>query len=51
MSIRDIPGTAFASTADVFGGRLYVVEANLGENLFNVGNPDAAFKVVAIPLP
>jgi sugar lactone lactonase YvrE len=51
LSITEVPGAEFASTADLFGGRLYVVDANLGENLSNVGNPDAVFKVVAIPVP
>ncbi|MEV6712750.1 hypothetical protein AB0M48_12010 [Lentzea sp. NPDC051208] len=51
IGISEVPGAAFASTGAVFGNRLYVVDANLGENLSNIGNPDAAFKIVAIPVP
>ncbi|GLY50839.1 superoxide dismutase [Lentzea sp. NBRC 102530] len=51
LSTTEVPGAAFASTGALFGGRLYVVDANLGENLSNVGNPAAAFKIVAIPVP
>ncbi|MCM4084337.1 SMP-30/gluconolactonase/LRE family protein [Paractinoplanes hotanensis] len=50
-SITEVPGAAFASTADAFGSRLYVVDANLGENLGNVGNPTASFEISAIRLP
>ncbi|MER7408438.1 hypothetical protein ABT373_39850 [Streptomyces sp. NPDC000070] len=45
------PGAAFPSAAKAFGCRLYVVDANFGENFSNVGNPAAEFKVVTIPLP
>ncbi|WP_143022767.1 superoxide dismutase [Lentzea jiangxiensis] len=51
LGVTEVPGAAFASTGAVFGGRLYVVDANLGENLSNIGNPDATFKIVAIPVP
>ncbi|MEE1938262.1 superoxide dismutase [Streptomyces sp. TRM 70361] len=51
LSTTEVPGAAFASTADRFGPRLYVVDANLGDDLSNVGNPAAAFKVVGIRLP
>ena len=46
-----MPGAAWPSAAKAFGGRLYVLDANFGDNLSNVGNPAAAFQVVAIPLP
>jgi hypothetical protein len=50
-SITEVPGAAFASTGAVYGPRLYVVDANLGENLGNVGNPAASFEISAIRLP
>ncbi|WP_133871778.1 SMP-30/gluconolactonase/LRE family protein [Paractinoplanes brasiliensis] len=51
VGITEVPGAAFASTADVFRSRLYVVDANLGDNLANIGNPAASFKIVGIRLP
>jgi hypothetical protein len=42
---------AWPSAAKAFGGRLYVVDANFGDHNSNVGNPAAAFQVVAIPRP
>ncbi|MEV3971323.1 hypothetical protein AB0K68_24745 [Streptomyces sp. NPDC050698] len=45
------PGVAWPSAGKAFGGRLYVVDANFGENFSNIGNPAAEFKVVGIPLP
>ena len=47
----EVPEAAFASTAARFGSRLYVVDANLGDNLANVGNPAASFEISAIRLP
>jgi hypothetical protein len=51
LGTTKVPGAAWPSAAKAFGGRLYVLDANLGDNLSNVGNPAATFQVVAIPLP
>ncbi|MDW8804907.1 hypothetical protein P1P68_08935 [Streptomyces scabiei] len=51
VSATRAPGAAWPTTAKTFGGRLYIVDANFGENFSNVGNPTAEFKIVAIPLP
>lgn len=47
----DVPGAAWPTTAKPYGDRLYVVDANFGDDLSNIGNPDAEFKIVAIPRP
>ncbi|MDX3242058.1 hypothetical protein [Streptomyces sp. ME18-1-4] len=51
LGTTKVPGAAWPSTGKTFGGRLYVVDANFGENFSNIGNSAAEFKVVAIPLP
>jgi sugar lactone lactonase YvrE len=51
LGTTGVPGAAWPSAAKAFGGRLYVLDANFGANLSNVGNPAAAFQVIAIPLP
>lgn len=51
LGTTEVPGAAWPTAAKAFGCRLYVVDANFGENFSNVGNPAAEFKVVAIPLP
>ncbi|WP_406486162.1 hypothetical protein [Streptomyces phaeochromogenes] len=51
LGTPQVPGAALPSAAKAFGCRLYVVDANFGENFSNAGNPAAEFKVTAIPLP
>jgi hypothetical protein len=51
LGTTEVPGAAWLTTAAAFGSRLYVVDANFGENFSNVGDPAAAFEIVAIPLP
>jgi sugar lactone lactonase YvrE len=46
-----VPGAAWPTAAVAHDCLLYVVDANFGDNFSNVGNPDAVFKVVAIPQP
>jgi hypothetical protein len=46
-----VPGAAWPTATKAFGPRLYVVDANYGDNFSNVGNPAATFKIVAIPRP
>jgi sugar lactone lactonase YvrE len=43
-------GAAWATTAKKFRNSLYVVDGNFGENFANIGNPDAEFKIVKVPL-
>jgi sugar lactone lactonase YvrE len=51
LGTTEVPGAAWPTTAAAFGDRLYVVDANFGEDLANIGNPDATFRIVAIPRP
>ncbi|MFC9806151.1 SMP-30/gluconolactonase/LRE family protein [Streptomyces griseoaurantiacus] len=51
LGVTEVPGAAWPTTAAAFGDRLYVVDANFGEDLVNVGNPDATFRIVAVPRP
>jgi sugar lactone lactonase YvrE len=51
LGTTEVPGAAWPTTAKRFGSRLYVIDGNFGENFSNIGNPTAAFKVVAIPMP
>jgi hypothetical protein len=43
-------GAEWATTAKKFRSSLYVVDGNFGENFSNIGNPDAEFKIVKVPL-
>ncbi|HEX2143283.1 MAG TPA: hypothetical protein VHG10_02125 [Glycomyces sp.] len=43
-------GSEWATTAAKFRSKLYVVDGNFGENFSNIGNPDAEFKIVVVPL-
>jgi hypothetical protein len=43
-------GAEFATTAAEFRSKLYVVDGNFGENNGNIGNPEAEFKIVIVPL-
>jgi hypothetical protein len=51
LGTSPVPGAAWPSAAKASGCRLYVVDANFGDHNANVGNPAAAFKLVAIPRP
>ncbi|GAB2764085.1 hypothetical protein GCM10027072_73360 [Streptomyces bullii] len=51
LGTTEVPDAGWPTTAKPFGSRLYVVDGNFGENFSNIGNPNAVFKVVAIPLP
>ncbi|MFH9009685.1 hypothetical protein ACH4E5_41550 [Streptomyces afghaniensis] len=51
LGTTEVPGAAWPGAAKAFGCRLYVVDANFGQDNSNVGSPAAEFKVVAIPLP
>jgi sugar lactone lactonase YvrE len=43
-------GAEWATTAAKFRSNLYVVDGNFGENFANIGNPEAEFKIVKVPL-
>ncbi|MDN3238099.1 SMP-30/gluconolactonase/LRE family protein [Glycomyces tritici] len=43
-------GAEWATTAAKYRSNLYVVDGNFGENFVNIGNPDAEFKIVKVPL-
>lgn len=43
-------GAEWATTAKKYRSSLYVVDGNFGENFANIGNPDAEFKIVKVPL-
>jgi hypothetical protein len=49
VSTLDV-GAEWATTAKKFRSSLYVVDGNFGENFSNIGNPDAEFKIVKVPL-
>jgi hypothetical protein len=46
-----VPGAAWPSAVRAYGCHLYVLDANFGTKLSNIGNPAASFQIIAIPVP